>query len=566
MPAGRQHGDDHIGRRNGAVAPLRRLHPGFTGLAHGAGDGIEPDHAMARLDEIGGHRPAHVAEADKGDGAHGVPYLFSIICRATISRMISLEPSRNLMHAQIAHDFLNAVIREIAITAMQLQGVVGDGKTGVRHEFLRHGAKRGGVGRLHVQRARRTPQKRPRRLQINGHVGQPELQGLELVQPFPERPPLAHIDQRLVKRLRRAAQRTGGDVEPPAIKPRHGDAKPLTLRAQPIGCGNAAILANHLPRRLRLPAHLPLIGPKRQPRRILLHHKRGHAARALVRGASDDHIKVSRPGARDELLDAIEQIKIPLSPRLHPDRGGVRPGGGFGEAIGGEQVHPAKPRPPLFALRVVAEAVDHPGRHVVNGEIGGDSWTAPREGLENQGGVKPRKPRSSNILPRVNPAHAQRGGLAENIFWEMLALVPLQRMGRNFFAREIFGHFRNGPMVVVESKKIEHDPASERSGALSPPKRGDGGGGGKSNHTNNPTRENARGHTINLYFLRQDFRLCGGDPAFPHIDCATASLVRSRTQPQNLKKGRKHCANSPISSAATTSTEPPAATPTVLSP
>ena len=31
----------------------------------------KPIDAMARLDEIGGHRAAHIAEADKGDRAHG---------------------------------------------------------------------------------------------------------------------------------------------------------------------------------------------------------------------------------------------------------------------------------------------------------------------------------------------------------------------------------------------------------------------------------------------------------------------------------------------------------------
>ncbi len=81
--------------------------PSAFACSQGGGHEIEAAHAVLRLDEIGGHRAAHVAEADEGDGGH----VRSACCRSlsaacaisfparrgrapTISRMTSLVPSR----------------------------------------------------------------------------------------------------------------------------------------------------------------------------------------------------------------------------------------------------------------------------------------------------------------------------------------------------------------------------------------------------------------------------------------------------------------------------------------
>src|SRR5260221_3042724 len=71
MLAGRQHADHEsvvihglgrAGRLGGALVD-RRLDRGIRQ--------VERRNAMLRLAEIGGHRPAHVAETDKGDFRHG---------------------------------------------------------------------------------------------------------------------------------------------------------------------------------------------------------------------------------------------------------------------------------------------------------------------------------------------------------------------------------------------------------------------------------------------------------------------------------------------------------------
>src|ERR1700722_9502257 len=88
------------------------------------------------------------------------------------------------MHAQVAHDLLDAVFAEIAVTAVQLQRLVGDLETDVGAEPLGHRAQHGGVTVFTIKRRRRAPDKGPRGLEFSRHIGQPELQRLEFVEPL----------------------------------------------------------------------------------------------------------------------------------------------------------------------------------------------------------------------------------------------------------------------------------------------------------------------------------------------------------------------------------------------
>ena len=105
MLARRQHGDDRLGALDGGAGARSDLDAAFGGLVREGGDEIEAADLVAGLDEIERHRPAHVAEADEGDPGHDVlvsrllvagddRHARPIMSRATITRMISLVPSR----------------------------------------------------------------------------------------------------------------------------------------------------------------------------------------------------------------------------------------------------------------------------------------------------------------------------------------------------------------------------------------------------------------------------------------------------------------------------------------
>ena len=90
------------------------------------------------------------------------------------------------MHPQVAHQLFDPVIGQIAIAAMQLQALVDDARAGLGYKFLGHRAELGGIGMFLVQLPGRLAQEGARRLQLDLHIGQPELQRLKLVEPLRE--------------------------------------------------------------------------------------------------------------------------------------------------------------------------------------------------------------------------------------------------------------------------------------------------------------------------------------------------------------------------------------------
>ncbi len=73
MLSGGQHGDDDIRARDRLARIGRDRHAGAGGGRLRRLDEVETCNRMPRLDEIGGHRPAHVAEAEKRDLGHCFP-------------------------------------------------------------------------------------------------------------------------------------------------------------------------------------------------------------------------------------------------------------------------------------------------------------------------------------------------------------------------------------------------------------------------------------------------------------------------------------------------------------
>src|ERR1700722_7249063 len=73
MFTGREHGDDNVGVVHRTLGVGDDLHAVFRGSLARRRHHVEAAHTLARLDQIGGHRPAHVAETDKSNVRHGKP-------------------------------------------------------------------------------------------------------------------------------------------------------------------------------------------------------------------------------------------------------------------------------------------------------------------------------------------------------------------------------------------------------------------------------------------------------------------------------------------------------------
>ena len=106
----------------------------------------------------------------------------------------------------------------------------------------------------------------------------------------------------------------------------------------------------------------------------------------------------------------------------------------------------------LLPLGVIAEGIDHPRRHVVDGDEGRHRRAALRQRLEDQRRVEPGQRRAADVVADVDAADAERGRLAHHVDRKMLLLVPADRMRRDLFRGEGPRHLANRYLVLVESE------------------------------------------------------------------------------------------------------------------
>ena len=139
---------------------------------------------------------------------------------------------------------------------------------------------------------------------------------------------------------------------------------------------------------------------------------------------------------------------VAVAPRARRKACGIRAGARLGQAIAREMLHGAELRQKALALRVAAEGIDHPGRHVVDRDIGGGRRAALGQFLEDDGGIEPRQSRAADIVLHIDAAEAERGGLAQRLDREYLALVPVARVRHHLVARELPGGGLKGALVL----------------------------------------------------------------------------------------------------------------------
>lgn len=176
------------------------------------------------------------------------------------------------------------------------------------------------------------------------------------------------------------------------------------------------------------------------------------------------YVHIGRTGAGDELLHAVHDVVVAVANGPCGQCGRVRARAGFGEAVAAERVHRAQPGQDPVALRVVAEPVDHPADHVVDGQIARDRRAAGGERLEDERRVQPAESGAARVLGDVHPAHAELCRLAEHVDGEVLGLVPFQRVRGEVLRREVRGGSRamraarrrvsSSPQLIVGMTKL----------------------------------------------------------------------------------------------------------------
>jgi hypothetical protein len=250
----------------------------------------------------------------------------------------------------------------------------------------------------------------------------------------------------------RAAERAGRDVEPAAVESGHRDLKAKSFLAEPVTGRDAHVLKDDGARRLRVPAHLALVGAEGNAGGVARHDKRRNARGAFAAAPRHHHIKIARAGAGDELLLPVEDVMVAVTHRAGGKRRRIRPDARLGQAVACQELHRAQFRQPLVALLLRAEGVDQRRRHIVDRHISGNRRTARRQSFENQSRGQPRQAGAAGILGDEDSAHAKRCGLAHLGDGKVPGLVPEERVGREMLIGKGARHVARGDLVGVERK------------------------------------------------------------------------------------------------------------------
>ena len=354
------------------------------------------------------------------------------------------------MHPAVAHIALQRVLLDVAVAAVQLQGLVADVEAQVGGEPLGHGAEGAFVRVAVVQLPGRQPHHLLRRHQVGGHVRQGELHALELAHRLIELAALLHVALRLGQRRRGRAQRAAGDIDAAAVQAGHGDLEALALVADAVFHRHARVLENHRPGGLAFPAHLVLVAAVADAGRVRRDREAGNAAGAGPAGARHQHQQVGVAGAGNERLGAVQHIVVAVAAGAGFQRRRVGAGARLGEAIGGQRLAAHQRPVPALAHRLGAEPGQHPGGHVVDGDERGGGGAARRHPLEDQRRVEPAQAHAALVLVAVQRAEAQLAGAADGVLGEGAVLVPLGGERRQLLIGELARGVAERQLLVGE--------------------------------------------------------------------------------------------------------------------
>ena len=120
-----------------------------------------------------------------------------------------------------------------------------------------------------------------------------------------------------------------------------------------------------------------------------------------------------------------------------------------------------------MALAVIAVAVDHQGRHVVDREERRRRWAGRRQGLEDHRAIDPPEIGAADIVGHEYGAETQCRPLAQGFHGEFTVLVPPGRMGRHLTGGEIPRQSLERLLIVAEFKVHGLDHTACRPGHAS---------------------------------------------------------------------------------------------------
>ena len=221
-----------------------------------------------------------------------------------------------------------------------------------------------------VPRLRRALREKPRRVDLRGHLGDVELDRLELGDGPAELAPLLRVLHRRLPGAARHPDSERRDRDPPAVEDLHRVDEAASRRAEQVFSGDAAILHDEGARVRRPHAELVLLLADANAGVVELDDERGDpvtSGRLVGDGHEHSHLRHRR--VRREVLRPVQNpvVAVPDGRRARP--AGVRAGLGLGQAPRGQPLAARELRDVLLPLGLV------PGRDRC-GSVPSDVWAA----------------------------------------------------------------------------------------------------------------------------------------------------------------------------------------------
>src|SRR6185369_1467387 len=289
-----------------------------------------------------------------------------------------IRPFVDLGNLRIPVHPLNFVIGDVAVTAMNLDSLLGDKDGGFGRAHLAHGRLHG-VVHLVVLHPGRLVDKQLAHLDAGVHVGQLELDRLEVADRSAELLALLGVGQRSLESPLGNAERLGSNADPAPVESLHGDLEPLPFLSKQVGCRNPQIVERKGGRVAPTDSHLLLVLENGHARQGQVDDEGGDSLvlEALVMGGKEN-AGAEAGAVGDEGLAAVDDNLVPLTAVHGRHAGDVAPDIRFGEEDAADLPAGGQVREISLLLRLGAETVD---RVASKGGMGRDQHTAGAAGL-----------------------------------------------------------------------------------------------------------------------------------------------------------------------------------------
>ena len=285
------------------------------------------------------------------------------------------------------------------------------------------------------------------------HVGDHELEPLELGDRLAELLPLSRVSDRVVERALGDPQRLGGDPGAGAVEHPHRDAEALALLAEPVLGGDDHVVEVQLGGVAAADPELAVDGRRGEPGRVLHVDDEGADPLAACAGCStcenDDGIRDSAVGDPDLRSAQDVVVSTPDGAGHHPS--GVAARARLGERVGGELAAAGQVGEPSLLLGVGAGEDDRVAAQRLDGEDerarGADLGDLLDGDVEGQGA-----PAQPAVLG--GEGQGEEVLLAEqldHVPGELLGLVDLRRPGGDASARQLADRPLHHQLLLVEA-------------------------------------------------------------------------------------------------------------------